>query len=111
MEDHYQALIQNILEQAAHDKRARPWKHTVDTSLSAPTEEWIRIGLPTERGRETTDVRTNSFPMGNADVRMNSFPMGESGVAHNGCSVRESNILTNSFPMGDMNVLTNSFPT
>lgn len=99
MEDHYQALIQNILEQAAHDKRARPWKHTVDTSLSAPTEEWIRIGLPTERGRETTDVR------------MNSFPMGESGVAHNGCSVRESNILTNSFPMGDMNVLTNSFPT
>lgn len=99
---YYETFAQAIIEQAAHDKRSQPWKHSVKPkpAESDAKEEWYEVAgeqNDENRGRRI-DVREHAFPIGEIDIRMNAFPMGDVDVR------------TNAFPMGGLSVSTNAFP-
>lgn len=84
----YEAFADAIIQQATHEKRAQPWKNTVDMAVAPVTDEWVEVAdNKTSDDEEGVDVRKQAFPMGAIDVRTHAFPMGEVTV------------LTNAFPM------------
>lgn len=75
--NNYEAFASAAIAQAAHEKRAQPWKDTVDTQRTAASEEWVDVaGDRTGDDQEEVDVRKQAFPMGAVDVRTSAFPMG-----------------------------------
>ncbi|KAK5625798.1 hypothetical protein RRF57_001514 [Xylaria bambusicola] len=112
MHNQYEALVQAKLDEATQDKRAQPWKLSVNIQAAVPSEEWVKVN-PTRAAESTVDARANLFPVGilpvgGVDVRTNAFPVGILPVG--GVDVRTNAFPVGILPVGGVDVRTNAFP-
>ncbi|ROW02057.1 hypothetical protein VPNG_07666 [Cytospora leucostoma] len=66
---HYEAFASAAIEQAAHEKRAQPWKNTVDIQKTPSIEEWVDVASVRTSNSQDVDICKQAFPMGAVHTR------------------------------------------